>query len=107
MKLYIETSVPNMLLHDDAPAKKQITVVFVGWLKVSAHELFTSPVMIREIAKTRSPRRELLERAVAGMGAFEQPAATTNMRVASAASVAAWMDGAQLPRSVATAAGGR
>lgn len=64
MKLYIETSVPNMLLHDDAPEKKQITELFVRWLRLSAHEPFVSPVMIREIAKARSPRRELLEKAV-------------------------------------------
>lgn len=64
MKLYIETSVPNMLLHDDAPDKKQITELFMEWLRLSAHEPFISPVMTREIAKTRSPRRQLLERAV-------------------------------------------
>jgi len=64
MNLYVETSVPNMLLHDDAPEKKQITELFVQWLRLSAHEPFISPVMIREIARTQSPRRELLEKAV-------------------------------------------
>jgi hypothetical protein len=64
MKLYVETSVPNMLLHDDAPDKKQITEVFVQWLRLSTHGVFISPVMIREIARTQSPRRELLEKAV-------------------------------------------
>jgi len=64
MKLYIETSVPNMLLHDDAPDKRQITKLFVEWLSLSAHEPFVSPVVFREIARTQIPRRELLEQAV-------------------------------------------
>jgi hypothetical protein len=64
MKLYIESSVPNMLLHDDAPDKKQITEGFVEWLRLSVHELFVSPVVVNEIARTRSPRRELLEKAL-------------------------------------------
>ena len=62
--MYIETSVPNMLLHDDAPDKKRITELFVGWLELSAHEPFVSPVVTREISKTRSPRKELLEKVV-------------------------------------------
>jgi hypothetical protein len=82
MKLYIETSVPNMLLHDDAPEKKQITELFVQWLRLSTHEPFVSPVMIREIAKTRSPRRELLEKAVLDLRA-------TMLEVASEAEVLA------------------
>jgi len=69
MKLYIETSVPNMLLHDDAPEKKRITELFMDWLRLSAHELFISPVMTKEIAKTRSPRREPLEKAVVDLRA--------------------------------------
>ena len=64
MKLYIETSVPNMLLHDDAPEKKRITELFVEWLRLSAHELFVSPVLTKELARTRSPRRESLEKVV-------------------------------------------
>jgi hypothetical protein len=61
MKLYIETSVPNMLLHDDAPDKQEITKLFVEWLRLSAHEPFISPVVLMEIGRTQSPRRELLE----------------------------------------------
>ena len=64
MKLYIESSIPNMLLHDDAPDKKKITELFVQWLRLSVHESFISPVVITEIARTRSPRRELLEKAL-------------------------------------------
>ncbi len=61
MKLYIETNVPNMLLHDDAPDKQQITRLFVEWLRLSEHQPFVSPVVFKELAKARSPRRELLE----------------------------------------------
>jgi len=49
MKIYIETSVPNMLLHDDAPEKQRITELFVRWLRLSAHKPFVSVVMAQEI----------------------------------------------------------
>src|SRR5438093_403190 len=53
-----------MLLHDDAPDKKRMTELFIDWLRLSTHEPFISPVVTKEIAKTRSPRRERLEKAV-------------------------------------------
>ena len=87
MKLYIETSVPNMLLHEDAPDKQRITQLFVEWLRLSAHEPFISPVMIKEIGRTRSPRRALLERAVVGLRA-------TMLQVSPEAEVLAWQYGA-------------
>jgi len=34
MKLYIETSVPNMLHADDATEKRRVTEVFFEWLEV-------------------------------------------------------------------------
>jgi predicted nucleic acid-binding protein len=73
MKLYIETSVPNMLLHGDAPDKQRITELFLEWLRLSEHEPFISPVVMREIARARSPRRERLERAVVAFGATMLP----------------------------------
>jgi hypothetical protein len=73
MKLYIETSVPNMLLHDDAPDKKRITELFVEWLRLSEHTRFISPVTIREIAKTRVPRRARLETALVEFAATMVP----------------------------------
>lgn len=69
MKLYIETSVPNMLLHEDAPDKMQITALFMQWVGLSAHELFISPVVVKEIARTPGPRRAMLEKAVVELGA--------------------------------------
>ena len=53
-----------MLLHDDAPEKQKITELFVQWLSLSMHESFISPVVINELGRTRSPRRELLEKAL-------------------------------------------
>jgi hypothetical protein len=53
-----------MLLHDDAPDKSRITKLFVEWLSLSEHKPFVSAVVIKEIARTQSPRRELLEQVV-------------------------------------------
>ncbi len=64
MRLYIETSVLNMLTHQDAPDKMQITALFMQWAKLSSHELFISPVTVNEIARTPGPRRAILEKAV-------------------------------------------
>jgi hypothetical protein len=73
MKLYIETSVPNMLFHNDAPDKQEMTKVFVGWLKVSAHELFVSDIVIQEIQRTKDERRLLLVKAVESFEAVQLP----------------------------------
>lgn len=73
MKLYIETSVPNMLYHNDAPDKQEMTKVFVGWLKVSAHELFVSDIVIQEIQRTKDERRSLLVKAVESFKAVQLP----------------------------------
>ena len=69
MKLFIETSVPNMLTHDDAPDKMRITALFMQWVGLSSHELFISPVLLNEIARTPGPRRAVLEKTVREMGA--------------------------------------
>ena len=69
MKLYIETSVPNMLTHNDAPDKMRITALFMQWIALSSHELFISPVLLKEIARTPGPRRALLEKTVRELGA--------------------------------------
>jgi hypothetical protein len=39
-------------------------------LKLSAHETFVSPVVIREISKTPGPRKQLLEKAVLNLQAI-------------------------------------
>ena len=76
MKLYLETSVPNFLFHDDAPDKQQMTKVFVDWLKVSPHELFVSDIVIQEIRRTKGERRHLLIKAVESFGAMQLPLTT-------------------------------
>lgn len=60
MKLYIETSVPNMLFHDDAPDLRRMTEEFYAWAKLCSDEFFTSAVTEEEIARAPSPLREKL-----------------------------------------------
>ena len=64
MKLYIETSVPNMLFHDDAPELRRMTVEFFAWAKICSDEFFTSPVTEAEIARAPAGRREQLTAAM-------------------------------------------
>jgi hypothetical protein len=60
MKLYIETSVPNMLFHDDAPELRRMTEEFFAWARVCADEFYTSPVTENEIARAPAALREKL-----------------------------------------------
>lgn len=64
MKLYIETSVPNMLLHDDAPDLQGMTEEFYAWARVCSDEFYSSVVTENEIKRAPSPRREKLLRAL-------------------------------------------
>ena len=63
MKLYIETSVPNMLFADDAPEKRAATDVFFDWLRVTNDELFSSEVVKSEIDRAPEPKRTRMIRA--------------------------------------------
>jgi predicted nucleic acid-binding protein len=58
MKLYIETSVPNMLLHDDAPDLKRMTQEFFDWARVCSDEFYTSALTEAEIARAPARVRE-------------------------------------------------
>jgi hypothetical protein len=42
MRLYLETTVPNFLVAEDAPDKRRATEVFFDWLGVASDELFVS-----------------------------------------------------------------
>jgi len=64
MKLYIETSVPNMLFHDDAPDKQQVTKVFFPWLQICPHQLCVSPLVEQELDRAPEPRRRQLRAAL-------------------------------------------
>jgi len=64
MKLYIETSVPNMLFHDDAPDKQQVTKVFFPWLQICPRQLCVSPLVEQELDRAPEPRRRQLRAAL-------------------------------------------
>ncbi len=64
MKLYLETSVPNMLFHDDAPDKQQVTKVFFPWLQICPHQLCVSPLVEQELDRAPEPRRRQLRAAL-------------------------------------------
>ena len=67
MKLYIETSVPNMLYAEDAPEKREATEVFFEWLRVSDDELFSSEVVKKELDRAPEPKRTRMIEAFAGL----------------------------------------
>lgn len=60
MKLYIETSVPNMLYHEDAPELRRMTQDFFAWAKICADEFYTSVVTEAEIARAPATLRDKL-----------------------------------------------
>ncbi len=64
MKLYIETSVPNMLLHDDAPDLRRMTEEFFEWARVCSDEFFTSAVTEEEISRAPAALRTKLVKAL-------------------------------------------
>lgn len=67
MKLYIETSVPNMLFAEDAPEKRAATEVFFEWLRVTDDDLFSSEVVKKEIDRAPEPKRARMIQAFAGL----------------------------------------
>jgi len=73
MRLYIETSVPNMLFHDDAPDKQQVTQVFFSWLRVCPHELCVSPLVEQELDRTAEPKRRHLRAALLALPLVSLP----------------------------------
>lgn len=60
MKLYIETSVPNMLFHDDAPDLRRMTEEFFAWAHVCTDEFYTSAVTENEIGRAPAGLRAKL-----------------------------------------------
>jgi predicted nucleic acid-binding protein len=65
MKLYLETSVPNFLFHDDAPEKQEITKRFFRWLQHTDDALFTSVIVEAELRRTSgAAHRERLLKAL-------------------------------------------
>jgi len=67
MKLYIETSAPNMLFAEDAPEKRKATEFFFEWLRITEDDLFSSEVTKREIDRAPEPKRTRMIQAFAGL----------------------------------------
>lgn len=63
LKLYLETSVWNFLLADDAPDLRDITLRFFNEITAGKYEIFISDLVITEINRTKdeSKRDKLLE----------------------------------------------
>ncbi len=60
LQLYLETSVWNFYFADDAPEKKEITLIFFDKIKQGEYEIFISETVIKEIGKADSNKRQLL-----------------------------------------------
>lgn len=58
---------PNFLLADDAPEKREITELFANWLRLGPHEIYTSELVLTEIARAQEPLRSRLEQALNAM----------------------------------------
>ncbi|MBI4028010.1 MAG: hypothetical protein HY360_23700 [Verrucomicrobia bacterium] len=64
MKLYLETTIPNMLFAEDAPEKRRATEMFFAWIKVCRDELFVSALVESELALAPEPKRTRMARAL-------------------------------------------
>ena len=84
MKLYIETSVPNMLFHDDAPEEQRVTKVFFPWLQICLHELCVSPLVEQELDRAPEPRRRQLRGALLALPLTSLPITVTAEELAEA-----------------------
>lgn len=60
MKIYLESSVPNFLFHDDSPEKQEITKKFFKE-KLIKHKGFISDLVLDELEKTPEPKRSKLK----------------------------------------------
>jgi hypothetical protein len=55
MKLYLETSVPNMLFSRQSKEKQEITERLFAQIQRGLHEAFVSAIYLEEVEKTSSP----------------------------------------------------
>jgi predicted nucleic acid-binding protein len=60
LQLYLETSVWNFYFADDAPEKREITLLFFERVKQGDYEIFISDAVISEISKARREKELLL-----------------------------------------------
>jgi len=73
MRFYLETTIPNFLFADDAPAQKRVTEVFFQWLRISPHELCVSPLVEQELDRTAQPKRQQLRAALVALPIISLP----------------------------------
>lgn len=59
-RLYLETSVWNFCFADDAPEKKEITVIFFDKIKQGEYEIFVSDIVIEEMSRANDKKKQLL-----------------------------------------------
>lgn len=59
-QLYLETSVWNFYFADDAPEKKEITLIFFDKIKRGEYEIFISDVVVEEIGKADDNKKKML-----------------------------------------------
>jgi predicted nucleic acid-binding protein len=81
VKLYLETTIPNFLYHDDAPEKQRVTIAFFKWLRICTDDLYISTVVEDEIHDAPEPKRERMLRALAEIPVqvLEVPPAATTL----------------------------
>jgi len=60
LKLYIETSVWNFLIADDAPEKRVITERFFRDEEIRKFDLYVSEIVLAEINDAPEPKRDIL-----------------------------------------------
>ena len=58
VRIYLDTSVINFLFADDAPEQQQATVTFFeNFVKPGLYDVYVSPVVIDELARTHDHRK--------------------------------------------------
>ena len=67
MKLYLETTVPNMLFAEDAPDKRRATEAFFRWLRITSDELYASRLVKDELDAAPDPKRNRMLQALADL----------------------------------------
>jgi hypothetical protein len=67
VKLYIETTVPNFLLTEQAPEKRRVTEVFFEWLQLSEHRVYCSEIVFEELTQAPEAKRSKLLRALSDL----------------------------------------
>jgi len=57
-RIYLDTTIPNHLFHDDVPEKKKRTQLLWEEFQTDIYEIVISEVLFREIGRCREPKRQ-------------------------------------------------